>query len=82
MYFELSLTVPVSRSHTFSLKQLCRAAVCSATAEYDLIAELPLPPSIKAYLREYHHKEPISLKQIEVPMPARTSKKHTHSDTS
>lgn len=63
MFFEPLLSLPLNRSFPFSLQHLCRAVICSHTT-YDGIGALPVPPSLKAYLKEYHYKQKIKVLKI------------------
>lgn len=64
MYFEPMLTRPLHRTFAFPLQHLSRAVVCSKVT-YDGISRLPLPRCLKAYLREYHYKQRVRVRQIE-----------------
>lgn len=64
MFFEPMLTNPLNRNFTFSLQQLCRATIVSHTT-YDGINELQLPATLKAYLKDYHYKQPVQVKHID-----------------
>lgn len=64
MYFEPMLTRPLHRTFVFPLQHLARAVICSCIA-YDGAAKLPLPRSLKSYLREYHYKQRVHVRQIE-----------------
>lgn len=63
MFFEPMLTSPLHRNYVFSLEQLCRAAIVSHTT-YDGINELCLPAPMKSYLKEYHYKLKIRVRQF------------------
>ncbi|KAL7018758.1 hypothetical protein ACKWTF_010899 [Chironomus riparius] len=63
MFFEPMLTSPLHRNHVFSLQQLCRAAIVSHTS-YDGINKLSLPLAMKNYLKEYHYKLRVRVKQF------------------
>lgn len=63
MFFEPMLTSPLHRNHVFSLQQLCRAAIVSHTT-YDGINELCLPSTMKDYLKEYHYKLRVRVRQF------------------
>lgn len=63
MFFEPMLTSPLHRNYVFSLQQLCRASIVSHTT-YDGINELCLPATMKAYLKEYHYKLKIRVRQF------------------
>lgn len=62
MFFEPMLTSPLHRNYVFSLQQLCRAAIVSHTT-YDGINDLCLPAKMKSYLKEYHYKLKIRVRQ-------------------
>lgn len=64
MFFEPMLTAPLARTAPFGLQQLARAAVVSSTT-YDGIDELPLPSSLKAYLKEYHYRQRVRVKRFD-----------------
>ncbi|XP_072124667.1 suppressor of cytokine signaling 4-like [Mobula birostris] len=63
MFFEPLLSLPLNRTFPFSLQHLCRAVICSHTT-YDGIGDLPVPPSMKTYLKEYHYKQKIKVLKI------------------
>lgn len=64
MYFEPMLTRPLHRTFAFSLQHLARAAICARIA-YDGASRLPLPRSLRAYLREYHYKQRVRVRQMD-----------------
>ncbi|XP_058465803.1 putative uncharacterized protein DDB_G0277255 [Malaya genurostris] len=64
MFFEPMLTHPLKRNFCFSLQQLCRATIVSNTT-YDGINELPLPKSLKSYLKEYHYRQRVRFKVLD-----------------
>ena len=64
MFFEPMLLHPVKRRETFSLQQLARAAVCDACT-YEGVDSLPLPVTVKAFLREYSYRHKVRSRQIE-----------------
>ncbi|MBN3298840.1 suppressor of cytokine signaling 4 [Amia ocellicauda] len=55
LFFEPLLSRPLPRTFPFSLQHLCRAVICSRTT-YQAIDTLPLPTSLRDYLRQYHYK--------------------------
>ncbi|KAG7267417.1 hypothetical protein CRUP_012518 [Coryphaenoides rupestris] len=55
LFFEPLLSRPLPRNFPFSLQHLCRAVVCSCTT-YQGINDLPLPPQLRDFLRQYHFK--------------------------
>lgn len=63
MFFEPMLTSPLHRNYVFSLQQLCRAAIVSHTS-YDGINKLRLPLAMQSYLKEYHYKLRVRVKQF------------------
>ncbi|XP_048394238.1 suppressor of cytokine signaling 4-like [Stegostoma tigrinum] len=63
MFFEPLLSLPLNRTFPFSLQRLCRAVICSSTT-YEGIDALPVPPPLKAYLKEYHYKQKIRVLKI------------------
>lgn len=64
MFFEPMLTYPLNRNFSFSLQQLCRAAIVSNTT-YDGIEELALPSSLQAYLKEYHYRQRVRFRPLD-----------------
>jgi len=65
MFFEPMLTIPLHRNFPFPLQHMCRAVICK-NATYDGINSLRLPRSLKAYLKEYHYKQRVRVRQLEV----------------
>jgi suppressor of cytokine signaling 5 len=65
MFFEPMLTIPLHRNFPFPLQHLCRAVICK-NATYDGINSLRLPRSLKAYLKEYHYKQRVRVRQLDV----------------
>lgn len=55
LFFEPLLSRPLPRTFPFSLQHLCRALICSCTT-YQGMDQLPLPPQLREYLRQYHIK--------------------------
>lgn len=53
LFFEPLLSRPLPRTFPFSLQHLCRAIICSCTT-YRGVDNLPLPPQLREYLRQYH----------------------------
>ncbi|NP_001254605.1 suppressor of cytokine signaling 4 [Gasterosteus aculeatus] len=53
LFFEPLLSRPLPRSFPFTLQHLCRAVICSRTT-YRGVDDLPLPPQLRDYLRQYH----------------------------
>ncbi|XP_017132478.1 LOW QUALITY PROTEIN: putative mediator of RNA polymerase II transcription subunit 26 [Drosophila elegans] len=68
MFFEPCLTIPLHRRQTFSLQQLARATIVSNTS-YDGINQLELPGRLKSYLKEYHYKQKLRVKPIDLNTP-------------
>ena len=64
LFFEPMLTLPLNRTFAFSLQHLCRAAVCRYTT-YDGVNLLPLPKSMKDYLKYYHYKQKVRVRRFE-----------------
>lgn len=64
MFFEPMLTLPLPRTHPFSLQRLCRAVICSRI-RYDDISSLRLPARIQDYLKYYHYKQRICVRRFE-----------------
>lgn len=64
MFFEPMLLYPLNRTNPFSLQHLCRSIVCSKIA-YDDISNLPLPATLKEYLRYYHYKQKVHVRRFE-----------------
>ena len=64
MFFEPMLTLPLPRTFTFSLQQLCRSVI-SAHTTYDGVSALPLPPSLKDYLKVYHYKQKVRVRTFD-----------------
>ncbi|XP_061726165.1 uncharacterized protein LOC133531784 [Cydia pomonella] len=64
MFFEPMLTAPLPRTCPFSLQQLARAVIVSHTS-YDGVEKLPLPPRMRAYLKEYHYRQRVRVRRLE-----------------
>ena len=64
MFFEPMLTLPLNRTFPFSLQHLCRAVICSNTT-YDGVNFLPLPKSLRQYLKYYHYKQKVRVRKFE-----------------
>ena len=67
LFFEPMLTDPLHRTFPFSLQHLARAAICNNLKRYDYISKLPLPMSMKSYLRYYHYKQKVCIRSFEEP---------------
>lgn len=65
MFFEPMLTLPLSRTFSFSLQHLCRSVICSCVT-YDSISQLQLPKSLHEYLKYYHYKQRICVRRFEM----------------
>uniref|UniRef100_A0AC34FL19 Suppressor of cytokine signaling 5 n=1 Tax=Panagrolaimus sp. ES5 TaxID=591445 RepID=A0AC34FL19_9BILA len=65
LFYEPQLSLPLKRDFAFDLKHLCRAVITSHTT-YENVSTLPLPPTLKKYLREYHFKQPIRVTDHDV----------------
>lgn len=69
LFFEPMLTDPLHRTFPFSLQHLARAVICNNLRRYDHISKLPLPLSMKTYLRYYHYKQKVCVRSFEEPSP-------------
>lgn len=65
MFFEPMLTIPLYRTFTFTLQHLSRAAICRMVT-YDGVNQLELPKSVKAYVKEYHYKQRVRVRRLDV----------------
>uniref|UniRef100_A0AC35G2R7 Suppressor of cytokine signaling 5 n=1 Tax=Panagrolaimus sp. PS1159 TaxID=55785 RepID=A0AC35G2R7_9BILA len=65
LFYEPQLSLPLKRDFAFDLKHLCRAVITNHTT-YENVSSLPLPPTLKKYLREYHFKQPIRVTDHDV----------------
>lgn len=66
LFFEPMLTDPMHRNFPFSLQHLARAVICSHVV-YDSINFLPLPNSLKEYIRYYHYKQKVCIRRFDYP---------------
>lgn len=66
MFFEPLLSSPLHRTFPFSLQHISRAVICSST-NYDGIDTLPVPSSMKLYLKEYHYKSKVRVRRVDIP---------------
>ena len=66
MFFEPLLSTPLIRTFPFSLQHICRTVICNCTT-YDGIDALPIPSSMKLYLKEYHYKSKVRVLRIDAP---------------
>ncbi|XP_037040077.1 putative uncharacterized protein DDB_G0282133 [Bradysia coprophila] len=64
MFFEPALTQPLNRNFCFTLQQLCRSLIVSSTT-YDGVNDLPLPSTLKSYLKEYHYKQRVRVRRYD-----------------
>lgn len=64
LFFEPLLTDPLHRSFPFSLQHLARAVICKNVV-YDSISYLPLPNSLKQYVRYYHYKQRVRVRRFD-----------------
>lgn len=55
LFFEPLLSRPLPRNFPFSLQHLCRAVICSCTT-YQGIEVLPLPYTLRHFLKQYHYR--------------------------
>ncbi|KAK3094168.1 hypothetical protein FSP39_024920 [Pinctada imbricata] len=62
MFFEPMLTLPLHRNMPFSLQHLCRATI-SNYVNYDSINHLPLPKTLREFMRYYHYKQKIRVRR-------------------
>lgn len=67
LFFEPMLTDPLHRTFPFTLQHLARAVICKRLGKYDQISRLPLPVSMKTYLRYYHYKQKVCVRSFEEP---------------
>ena len=58
MFFEPMLLHPVKRNQCFTLQELARAVICDRCS-YSGVGRLPLPKSIKSFLREYSYRHKV-----------------------
>ena len=65
MFFEPMLLYPVLRRSCFSLQELARAAICDS-CKFDRVSQLPLPLTLKAFLRDYSYKHKIRTRQLDM----------------
>ncbi|MEE6492232.1 hypothetical protein FKM82_016523 [Ascaphus truei] len=66
MFFEPLLSSPLHRTSPFSLQHLCRTVICNSTT-YDGIDGVPVPSSMKLYLKEYHYKSKVRVRRVDGP---------------
>uniref|UniRef100_A0A8D0GVZ1 Suppressor of cytokine signaling 5 n=1 Tax=Sphenodon punctatus TaxID=8508 RepID=A0A8D0GVZ1_SPHPU len=65
MFFEPLLSNPFNRTFPFGLQHLCRAVVTCCTS-YDGIGLLPIPSTLKEYLKEYHYKQRVRVRRLDM----------------
>nr|CAG4644216.1 EOG090X0BEM [Lepidurus arcticus] len=65
MFFEPMLTLPLHRTFPFDLQHLSRAVIAHRTT-YDGINTLKLPKPLKGYLKEYHYKQRVRVRRLDV----------------
>ncbi|XP_046491704.1 suppressor of cytokine signaling 5 isoform X2 [Neodiprion pinetum] len=65
MFFEPVLTIPLHRTYAFPLQHLCRAIITTRTT-YDGINKLQLPKTLKSYLKEYHYKQRVRVRRLDI----------------
>ncbi|XP_058793950.1 suppressor of cytokine signaling 7 [Phymastichus coffea] len=65
MFFEPLLTIPLHRNFAFPLQHLCRAVITSRCT-YDGINKLQLPKTLKTYLKEYHYKQRVRIRRLDI----------------
>jgi len=49
----------------FYFQSICRAAVCDTLQKYDDVNKLPIPKTLREYLREYHYKHKIRTRNFD-----------------
>jgi len=82
MYYEPLLLKPLLRRVPASLQDHCRAAICSRTT-FQGVSDLPLPNSLKIFLREFHYKVPVKRteeKSTQTPAPRKRLSSFFHRD--
>ena len=65
MFFEPMLILPLNRSFPFTLQHMCRSVICDRLT-YDSINLLPLPNSLKHYLKYYHYKQKVRVRRFDL----------------
>lgn len=65
LFFEPQLSSPLKRNFTFSLQNLCRAAIVDSLGRYGDVQKLQLPHALKEYLEEYHYKQAVRVRKME-----------------
>lgn len=82
MYYEPLLITPLQRKVPASLQEHCRAEICSRTT-FQGVDHLPLPNSLKLFLREFHYKVPVKKteeKSTQTPIPKKRFSSFFHRD--
>ena len=64
MFFEPMLLYPVLRRNTFTLQELARAKICD-NCTFGNVSQLPLPRTLKSFLRAYSYKQKIRTRQLD-----------------
>jgi len=65
MFFEPMLLFPILRKKPFSLQELARTVICDNTT-YNGITTLPIPKTLKSFLKEYHYKHKVASRELEL----------------
>lgn len=65
MFFEPVLVNPVIRKHVFSLQDLARSVICDQVTSFSAINYLPLPKSLKSFIKEYHYKHKVRVRYLD-----------------
>lgn len=65
MFFEPMLLFPILRKKPFTLQELARNVICDSTS-YDGVSTLPIPKTLKSFLREYHYKHKVDSRTLEL----------------
>lgn len=65
MFFEPMLLFPILRKKPFTLQELARNVICDSTS-YDGVSTLPIPKTLKSFLREYHYKHKVESRALEL----------------
>jgi len=64
MFFEPMLCHPINRKNPFSLQALSRATICDHLSSYSDVEKLELPKQLKVFLKEYHYRHQIAVRQL------------------
>merc|ERR1719189_2684040 len=65
MFFEPMLLFPILRKKPFNLQELSRTVICDNTT-YNGITTLPIPKTLKSFLKEYHYKHKVASRELEL----------------